>query len=250
MKNGRVHKEHEDNPDRWLVSYADFITLLFAFFTVLYATSQANLEKAKEFEQSIKKYLIKAGAFGSSGQDINQGQIHNSPIDQPVKTFPQAADQEVDETQKKIEIFLEQNLSDDELERVLRDVSSDGPGVRISLAADEIFAEASARLKPKALPVLDKLAHLLAESKTKILVESHTDDSPIKSDLYPSQWELSANRATTVVRYLIKVRKIDGQRLAAVSYGPERPVVPNDSEPNRRRNQRLDFLILNESSPF
>src|SRR3954465_11934066 len=85
----------DEGRDRWLVSYADFITLMFAFFAVLYATSQKDMEKTREFQDSIKRFLIKAGAFGESGQQINQGIKNNSPIEPPIQTFgstkPEAA---------------------------------------------------------------------------------------------------------------------------------------------------------------
>src|SRR4051812_33167997 len=82
------HEEVEESgQDRWLVSYADFMTLMFAFFAVLYATSQKDVEKSKEFQDSIKRYLIKAGSFGETGAQLNQGKRANSPIEPPIETF-------------------------------------------------------------------------------------------------------------------------------------------------------------------
>src|SRR6185437_12293789 len=110
--------------DRWLVSYADFITLMFAFFAVLYATSQKDFEKEKNFQESIKKYLIKAGAFGESGQQIQQGQKNNSVIEAPIETYnrpkPEAV-KALDEAQG----FVQAKLSKKERDRYVFDVASD-----------------------------------------------------------------------------------------------------------------------------
>src|SRR5476649_1537713 len=99
----------QNSNDRWLVSYADFITLMFAFFAVLYATSQKDIEKTKEFQESVKKYLIKAGAFGESGAQLNQGVKNNSPIDEPIQTFNPNKPEAV-KTTDEAETFIEQNL--------------------------------------------------------------------------------------------------------------------------------------------
>lgn len=245
----RRKKKHEKEPnhERWLVSYADFITLLFAFFIVMYATSQQDTEKAKQFENSIKKYLMKFGGFGESGPKLNKGVKYKSPIEPPIKKYSKG-NVESQKVQLQIETYLEEKLTDKELEKVVKDISDDAIGVRISLAAKEIFHPDTAKFQRGALGTLNKIAKLLKQSKYRVIVEGHMDASPDKENLM--SWEMASERATQVVKYLAKVHKISGSRLAAMSYGGERPIVGNDSEINRERNRRIDFLIVTADVPL
>ena len=163
--------------------------------------------------------------------------------------FP-AKNTEAQKIKKKVEVYLEKELTDNELRKKLADISDDSHGVRISLAANEIFPRESSRIKRGAIRTLDRIGSLLKQTNKRVIVESHTDDRNIQSETYSSNWELSAMRSSKIIRYLVKIHKLKADRLVAVAYAGERPLVPNSSKRNRTRNQRLDFLLVTEDSPL
>lgn len=234
------HVEHE-NHERWLVSYADFITLLFAFFVVLYATSTQNVDKQKSFESSIKAEFKLLG-YGGAGPE-NSGGMLGQVID-PIDLFHQK-NVGNGELQDYVEKLLQKNLTDEERKLAIGGLRHDTVGVRITLAASTFFPSGTAKLRRPALGALDKIAKLLKGAPNKIVIEGHTDDTPVNGGGFESNWELGSVRATSVVRYLIKVHGFDPARLSAVSYAETRPLVPNSSEENRAKNRRIEILIVN-----
>ncbi len=240
MARKKKHEEHE-NHERWLVSYADFITLLFAFFVVLYATSSQNQEKEKKFEDSIRAEFKMAGVGGNSSQTGGMlGQI----ID-PIDVFQQRniGNGELEDYVQRI---LQKNMTEEERKLAIGGLRHDSVGVRISLAASTFFPLGSAKLRLPALRSLDKIADMLKKSKNRLIIEGHTDDQPVYNGGHiESNWELASLRATSVVRYLIKYHNIDPKRLAAISYADQKPLVPNDSEENRQKNRRIEILMVN-----
>jgi chemotaxis protein MotB len=237
-------EEHGSSNERWLVSYADFITLMFAFFTVLYATSEKNMEKTKQFQDSVKRFLIKAGAFGESGQQINQGDKHDQPIESPIQSFhpekPQAATA-VDEAQT----FLESHMSAGELHKYVLDVHADDWGVRLVLPSSTLFAAGTEKFRPEAVPFIDKLSLLLSQTKRKVLIEGHV--APSESGDRGSTWDFASARAVNMLRFLQKKRHIDGERLVAASFGDSRPLFEGKQA---ARNSRLEIVLLNPDSGF
>lgn len=246
----KKHEEHE-NHERWLVSYADFITLLFAFFTVLYATSQADLDKQKDFQEAFKKELahIGTGGSGSQGDDSTGFDTfkRESVIKIPLDSFPRRGSSSA-EVQNWVERKLDKTLDEKGKESV-SGVRHDAVGVRIQLAANKLFNPGSADISPDSAAALDQVGELLKESGRKLIVEGHTDDEPIRTERYPSNWELSAARATKIVRYLIARHKIPGSQLTAVAYADQKPVVKNDSPENRARNRRIEIMIATDEKP-
>lgn len=238
----RRHEEHE-NHERWLVSYADFITLLFAFFVVMYATSSANEEKQKQFEESIKLnfHLVLSGGGGSKGSDLDDV---IGELSMPVGNFPRNGGPR--EVEDFVERSLDKSMGGDQKKKAIQDIYHDAVGVRIALAASTFFPEGSAKLKMSALESLDKLAELLKTNTKRIIIEGHTDDIPIAGDLFPSNWELAGGRATSVVRYLVKYQNIDPKRFIAISYGDQKPIVPNDNEEHRAMNRRIEIFIITD----
>jgi chemotaxis protein MotB len=236
-KTEELHESHE----RWLVSYADFITLMFAFFVILFATSEQSLEKTKQVENSIRQYLVKMGAMGDSGSKVNQGAEYNTPIESPLKVFPRGSE-ETQKVQKKIESFMFSQLSGTQLEKLVKDISPDSYGVRITLEADQIFERGGSQMKKSALIALDQVAKLVKESHRRILIEGHSDETQFLSDKYPSVWELSSMQASKVLRYLSKVHKVEESKMATVAFGNQRPLPPY--------NRRIDILVLTEDLPY
>lgn len=241
----RKRQEEHENHERWLVSYADFITLLFAFFTVLYATSQHDLKKQEEFEKSIRKYFSGSG-LGESQGDFNTESENRSLIDPPIKSFPPvtAGPQEV---QDYVQRVLKKSMGKTEFDEAIQEIHHDTIGARIQLAASSLFPSGSAELKVSSAAALDKIGLLLKDSKRRLIIEGHTDNEPVHTAKFPSNWELSAVRATKVLRYLAARDQVDPQRMTAVAYADQKPVAPNDTEANRAKNRRIEILIVSES---
>jgi chemotaxis protein MotB len=242
----KKHEEEHENHERWLVSYADFITLLFAFFTVLYATSQKDAAKAQEFQKSIQKafrsFVDFGGVKGKFVDNDTASQIIPPPIDVvPLEGGPQ-------ETQDYLEREIQKALGDDDASQYIADIRSDAQGVHVSLAASSFFYPGESLLKESALPALEKICSVVAKLTHRFIIEGHTDNVPIHSDRFPSNWELSATRASTIVRYMIARHKVNPNRLAAVGYADERPITSNDTPANRAKNRRIDILIVTDDN--
>jgi chemotaxis protein MotB len=240
----KKHQEHENN-ERWLVSYADFITLLFAFFVVLYATSEADVRKQKELEQKLQQQF--SGFFGS-GQpegDFNTDSRATSLIQPPLPTFPPPGSG-VQEVQDHVERKLKKEMSEEEYDDVVSAIRHDAYGVRIQLAASSIFPSGSSELRPESVLVLEKIGRLLRDSKRKVLIEGHTDNEPVRGTRYPSNWELSAERATKIARFLVSRLKVDPSRVIPIAYSSNKPVSTNDTPEGRAKNRRIEILIINE----
>ncbi|GIL17515.1 MAG: chemotaxis protein MotB [Oligoflexia bacterium] len=237
----KKHEEHE-NHERWLVSYADFITLLFAFFVVMYATSTRNEEKEKNFEKTIRAEFKLAGNYGQ--QVGSHGGVVGPVIDslEPM----QRRGVRNDEIKNALEKVLQEAMKDEERKLAIQDIRADQNGVRISLSAEAYFASGSTKLKRPALQSLDKVAKIIKAMPYRIVVEGHTDDLPLPGNTKESNWELASMRATSVVKYLIQVHQLDGSRLSATSFADQKPLVPNTNAENRMKNRRIEIVIINE----
>jgi chemotaxis protein MotB len=239
QRNHQDDGEHSSQ-DRWLVSYADFITLMFAFFAVLYATAEKDIDKTKEFQDSMKRFLVKAGAFGESGQQINQGEKQNSPIEEPIPTFkkdkPEAV-KAIDEA----DAYLESNLKAEDRKKYIKDMATDDWGVRITVPSDVLFAPKSAKFQPGAIEFLDKLSELLQKTNRKILIEGHV--LPGETGPFENTWDFSSARAVNVLRFVQKRRGMKGELLAAASMGDSRPIY---SGANASLNSRIEIVLLNQ----
>lgn len=238
----KKHEEHE-NHERWLVSYADFITLLFAFFVVMYATSSANEEKQKKFEDSIKLnlHLVGAGGSGPKGSEIDEAL---GELVMPLGSFPKKGGPR--EAEDYVERSLDKSMTGDQKKQAIQDIHHDSVGVRIALAASTFFPEGSSKLKMSSLDSLDKVAEVLKSNSKKIIIEGHTDDIPISGGQFPSNWELAGGRASAVVRYFVKYHQLDPKRFVAISYGDQKPIVPNDNDEHRAQNRRIEIFIVTE----
>jgi chemotaxis protein MotB len=241
------HEEHE-NHERWLVSYADFITLLFAFFVVMYATSNNNQEKQKSFENSVRVNLKLQGSGNGSGSGADKGEVggeNAADVIIPLEGFPPRGGP--GETQEYVNRFIEKKLDAGDKEKI-QELRHDAIGVRIALASSQFFNPGGTKIKVTALQALDKLAALLKETDRKIVIEGHTDNTNVSKDApYESNWELASLRATSIVKYFIKYHQMDPKRLSAISYADTRPLKSNDSEEGRSQNRRIEiYLILDE----
>lgn len=226
--------------DRWLVSYADFMTLMFAFFAVLYATSEKDLEKSKEFQESVKKFLVKAGAFGESGAQVNSGERNTDLIEPPIQTFrPNKA--EKNEVQDKAEEFIESKFSEAERKKYVIDVVSDDMGTRIALSASAVYASGSPKFRPEAMEFVTRLSALLPQVKRKFMIEGHTAAG--ETGGMTSTWDFASARAVNMLRYLQKSQSLAPKTMVAASFGDSRPIYTGARAGD---NSRIEIVLLNQ----
>jgi chemotaxis protein MotB len=245
MARKKHHEEHE-NHERWLVSYADFITLLFAFFVVMYAISTLNEGKYRVLADAL---IV---AFRSDA--VVTAQTNGlSPMNRTTSSVPPrpTVKAQVDPLRKQKGekmLALAKNISE-----AMKPLVQSGQvrltqlphGLAVEINASVLFAPGQAALQPESIAALETVAKLLTEAPQQIRVEGHTDNVPIASALYPSNWELSSARAASVVR-LFTATGVDPARLSAVGYADNKPVEANDSVDGRARNRRVTLLILED----
>jgi chemotaxis protein MotB len=245
----RKAEAQKDSMDRWLISYADFITLLMIFFVLMYSFSKMDLEKYYAMADSLSIVF--------TGQTLEN--LETSGAISPGLSGDNAVDQisanQIEEIQRQIEEFF----SNDVFEAVesptetnpgkLADyitVSSQERGLVISLKDTLLFASGSDQLNPEARKIIKQLGNSLLAIPNHIRVEGHTDNLPIKNARIPSNWELSTLRATTVLHVLQGEVGIPPERLSVSGYGEYRPLVSNDTPENRAKNRRVDIVILKQ----
>ncbi len=245
----RRREEEYENHERWLVSYADFITLLFAFFVVMYAISSVNEGKYKVLSNSLTN-AFKNTTAQPGGQPI--ASIQGAPL-LPVKPIAKpdklAADQKKAEEKKSEQRQKMKSVADD-IKNALQPLIAQGKvklletsrGVTVEINDSVLFPAGQARLQPASVSAMLAIAEVLAASDFPITIEGHTDNVPISTPQFPSNWELSAMRATTVLR-LFNDGGVGAERLTAIGYGETRPVETNTTVEGRARNRRVSILI-------
>ncbi len=252
----KKHPEHV-NLERWLVSYADFITLLFAFFVVMYAISQADIVKFKQVSDSLKEAfetgaggvmtLSESGAGSSSHvfQDL-EVPIGGRAINLPAGKTLTAADYdgELIQLKDKLEesITLELGISSisEKLEMVF-----DSSGLTIRLAASDFYDHGTVEVARDMRPILDRIGEILSRTSRMIRVEGHTDVSEASPEGYYTDWELSAARAAWLARYYLKRFDFDPKRVGVAGYSHYRPLASNKTEWGRAKNRRVEIVVLN-----
>jgi chemotaxis protein MotB len=244
----RRHAEEHENHERWLVSYADFITLLFAFFVVMYSLSSINEGKYRILSDSLvaafrNVTLDTSGAQVAAGVRIPTAstQVGSTQI-VPLRTGKEEERRRQQrEKMRDMARELLQTLSPLIREGKVR-VTEGLRGVTIEINASVLFPVGEARLQPGAVKALRAVAEVMAKSEFPVIVEGHTDPTPIATAQFPSNWELSGARASSVVRLFVEAG-VAPQRLTATGYGEQRPVASNDTAEGRARNRRVTILI-------
>jgi len=265
-RDSRNHDE-EANHDRWLISYADFITLMFAFFVVMYSISSVSEGKYRVLSDALNQ------AFDSNQETVSQ--IPN-PIDLPIQQslpYEQAEGTIQAEPVKGIEeeIFAENDEQAEELakpgaeqdrikkslgeiaddiryevlpfiDEQLISVTNSDTEIEVEIKSQLLFPSGNARLVSKAIPVLSNLATIFSTFNNPIQVEGFTDNQPIKTAAFPSNWELSAARAASVVHLFMR-RGIDPTRMSAVGFAEFRPIADNNTKEGRQENRRVLIVI-------
>lgn len=242
---------HGGGHERWLVSYADMITLLMALFVILFALGRLDLAKLEKFQEGFTAGLgenlgVNVGSGGGSGAGVLEG--GPSPVgavraleEQQEAEEAEAADQaRLQRVRERIVDDLRQVGLDDKVKFRI-----DARGLVVSVVTDEVlFDLGKAALRPEGRDVLDGLARSLRDLPNQLIVEGHTDDRPITGGPFATNWELSTARATTVLRYLLDTHGIAANRVSASGYAEQKPIVPNDSNENRDRNRRVEIIVV------
>ncbi|MDX1451885.1 MAG: flagellar motor protein MotD [Oleiphilaceae bacterium] len=251
----RLEEEH-DNKERWLVSYADFITLLFAFFVVMYSISSVNEGKYKVLSESFEGVFnvrqktvspIQVGDVTPRSESDQHGDKHIKPIfgipEPQSKEMPKSDDQDL-----QLELIAgEFRESFEDLifeDKVSVDVQEDW--IEVSLDDTVVFQSGGVEPVDEAFPIIEKIAGIMRNHDNAMLVEGHTDNIPIRNSVFPSNWELSAARAASVVRYLA-LEGVRADRMGAMGYGEFKPVARNDTDRGRAKNRRVVLLISKSS---
>jgi len=258
MARRKRHEEHE-NHERWLVSYADFITLLFAFFVVMYSISSVNEGKYRVLSETLESVFSQPTRSEDPIQigEISRGQ--GERVASPGK--PELPDFEIElpELPKENPPISEQSI------RTINDISQQLSSALADLITNEdvsikqtedwleveinsnfLFASGDARLAREAVPVIGQIADVLAPVANPLQIEGFTDDQPINTPRFPSNWELSAARAASVVNLLDRFG-IEPGRMSAIGYGEFKPIADNGTELGRQKNRRVVLVILGSS---
>jgi chemotaxis protein MotB len=253
MARRKKHPEHE-NHERWLVSYADFITLLFAFFVVMFASSQADKAKAQRFSAAVTDALDGTGAaaivakvasvLGGTVDDVGQGNammkgpggaqraLKNAPPDEVLELIPSL---------ERLGDELQQEIASGKL-----DITLEPRGLVVSLKQAAFFPSGEDVIAPGTYPIIEKIAETLNSRDNRVRMEGHTDAVPINTARFPSNWDLSASRAIAMLRLLTDRYGVDRNRLSITGYADTIPVAPNDTPEGRALNRRVDVVILSQ----
>ncbi|MCR9104307.1 MAG: flagellar motor protein MotD [Gammaproteobacteria bacterium] len=267
----RKRIELHNNHERWMVSYADFVTLLFAFFVVMYSISTVNEDK----------YRVLSSAMGTAFRQPDAGEppvpltrwaqipvLMNSPLDSPAvdaapltiplrppppadtvaQTEPldedfsarmlDAAEEEVNVISDDVEQRMQESIDEEMI-----DVTRNKFWLEVEIKSSLLFESGSSELIPASVPLLAELSRAFVDLPNRIHIEGFTDDEPINTPVFPSNWELSSARAAAVVR-LFERNGIESSRLATIGYGEYQPVVKNITEEDRARNRRVVVVVL------
>jgi len=241
-KQRRREEEGHEDEERWLITYADMITLLMAFFIMMYSMSVVDLKKFEALSDATRHVfggkVVGPTAKASASAGLLDG---GSSLMHGAGSLAGNHASLVNDIRGE----LDRRLSDGLRKNVV--VTHAAGLVTISMKADTVvFPVGEARLTTEVRQILDAIGPPLRDSVAPMLVEGHTCDIPINTARFPSNWELSAMRAANVMVYLIRNHGIDPDHVSAVGYADTRPIVPNDSEANRTRNRRVDIVVLTE----
>lgn len=247
-----THEEEHENHERWLITYADMITLLMVLFIVLFSIGQTDLKKFEQLKAGLSK------SFG--GRDVaiagGGGLLDAAPAPnleavalealREKEQQQEAAQHEHDElvqTRNRLEAALDANGLGATVQFRL-----EPRGLVVAVVTDRVlFDLGSAALRPEGRAVLGELAPVLASLPNQLVIEGHTDDRPINGGPFASNWELSTARATSVLRYLVEAHGVAPARLSAAGYADQRPLHPNDSDTHRAQNRRVEIVVVAET---
>jgi len=229
MARGEEEDDDEVDPNAWMATFSDLLSLLLTFFVLLFAMKSVDAGKLEETLGYFRQGGIGLLNPGSNMPILPQNPFSIAPPLARVYT-PMEIKRVIEEKHVRQPIGLKREKR----------------GVVISIESALLFPPGQSGLRPEAQEVLDEFAGLIKGGEYKILIEGHTDDRPVRSSRYKSNWDLSIARSGSVVRYLLKAGKLRPERFSLVGYGDKKPIVPNDSPENRAKNRRVEFVLLKQ----
>jgi len=253
MARRRPAASHE-NHERWLVSYADFITLLFAFFVVMFASSQTDKSRAKQISEAVQKALADGKSIGvpPAVAKILGGTVDDKGQGNAEMRGPGGAKEATKDTPPESVVELMPSLKvlsesmQDEIKAGKVEVNLEPRGLVVSLKQTAFFPSGNDTIDPATLPIIGKLADALNAVQNPLRIEGHTDSVPIHTTRFRSNWELSAARAISMMEVLSTRFNVDRRRIAVVGFADNEPEESNDTAEGRAKNRRVDVVILNQ----
>jgi len=243
MKRKKKPEEHV-NHERWLVSYADYVTLLFAFFTAMYAISQVDAKKLATFAASVQSALNNKVTVQQMKEESVSVLDGKAALFAPIASDPTGDLARERARMESLKDELDKRLQKSRFKKSMN-IIADKRGVTITIKDTILFDSGSAIIRPEVLPALSEIASVIKKVGNQIRVEGHTDNTPISNDTFRSNWELSTARATSIIQYFLTSSRFAPQQLSAAGYAEYRPVKPNDTPENRAANRRVDIVVLN-----
>ncbi|WP_337018358.1 flagellar motor protein MotS [Oceanobacillus massiliensis] len=255
MERRQMRRKKKEGAPKWMVTYSDMVTLVLVFFILLFSMSQIDLTKFDTISESFRNRMIfdfspSAVPLDNSADNLDQDEKDEMEHDSDTPT------EEVSDT-------VSSSTEDDSLNELVNNVESymdeydlnnvvsanrTERGVVLVLQESILFDSGEADILVEGQPFLDRIGTLLTDIPNNVKVEGHTDSRPISNYRYPSNWELSGARASSVVRYLIEENKLDVSRFSTVGYADTKPLVPNTSEENWSQNRRVEIVILEKGN--
>lgn len=233
MARKKVEDEPKAGAPEWMATYSDMVTLLLCFFVLLFSFANLDVQKFKAIAVSMN------GSLGvlDSGTTVNM-----EPL---VGSFPNDSPTEENEEFKKLYEEMSGYVKENNLSASIT-LLLDERGMLVRFMDDVLFDSGKADLTPKAKEIINKVAEIIKENDKNVRIEGHTDNIPINTFRFPSNWELSTTRAVNVVKYLIEENGIEPYRLSASGYSDQHPVDDNSKPEGRQKNRRVDMVILRE----
>jgi len=249
-KKGQAPENHE----RWLITYADLITLLMIFFVILYSMSRIDVQKYEILSQSLQLQFLKSDTVLEMGSGITGG-LQTAQQPKPAETSQKVKEPDEEKLKEQQKRIMEQELQ--ELLKIVQTyitqnhletkvyVADTPEGINIRLSDKFLFDLGKADLKKNAVPVLGKLASLFEKLDNIVSIEGHTDNLPIQAGgAFQDNWGLSAGRPLSVLRFFVDTADIDPKKFKIAGYADTRPIVPNTTNENRQKNRRVEITVL------
>ncbi|MTW87776.1 flagellar motor protein MotB [Virgibacillus dakarensis] len=258
MKRRQIKKTRNNGAPKWMVTYSDMVTLILVFFILLFSMSQIDLVKFEAISESFRNRMVldfypspvpmenptESTSDQESGKNSNE--FENPAQLENLNDRDDETGDKTDSLDKLME-DVEKYLHENKLENVISASRTDR-GVVLVLQESILFDSGEAAILDSGKPFLNKIGTLLEEMPNHVKVEGHTDSRPISNFRYPSNWELSGARASSVIRYLITENDFEESRFSSVGYGDTQPIVPNTSKKNWSKNRRVEIVILEDNT--
>lgn len=250
MSKKKKHPPHEEHMDEsWLIPYADLLTLLLALFIVLFASSSLNAQKFKTMTDTFNAIFNGGAGIMENSSPTSQQQQTQQKVQNPSTTGATGV-QTPEKSLVQIKEKIDNYITTHQLQNLLR-TNLTSEGLLITITNDVLFNSGSATVRANEIPIAKEISNALVTNPPhSIIISGHTDDIPINTPQFPSNWELSSMRAINFMHILLQNPKLSPQNFSAKGYGQYRPIAPNDTTENRARNRRVEVLVVPSDTPM